>query len=58
MFAISHAIHHFALIKVMARWIDVSLPDDFGMAPSTAVNRGGPAAIRQPPTEEGDFSLL
>jgi len=41
MFAISHAIHHFALIKVMAGLIGVSLPDDFGMAPSTAAFRGG-----------------
>ncbi len=41
MFAISHAIHHFALIKVMAGLIGVALPDDFGMAPSTAAFRTG-----------------
>jgi hypothetical protein len=41
MFAVSHAIHHFALIKVMAGLLNVSLPDGFGMAPSTAAFRGG-----------------
>lgn len=39
MFAISHAIHHFALIKVMAGLMGVPLPDGFGMAPSTAAFR-------------------
>lgn len=44
MFAISHAIHHFALIKVIAGLINISLPDGFGMAPSTVAfraNSGG-----------------
>ncbi len=41
MFAVSHAIHHFALIKVMAESLEVSLPDGFGMAPSTAAFRAG-----------------
>jgi uncharacterized damage-inducible protein DinB len=35
MYAIAHGIHHFALISVMATLQDVSLPDGFGMAPST-----------------------
>jgi uncharacterized damage-inducible protein DinB len=34
-YCIAHAIHHYALIAVMARLLDVSLPDDFGIAPST-----------------------
>ncbi len=42
MFPISHAIHHFALIKVIAGLINISLPDDFGMAPSAAAFRANP----------------
>ncbi len=41
MFGISHAIHHFALISVMANLLGVSLPEGFGMAPSTARYRSG-----------------
>jgi len=36
MFGISHAIHHFALISVMANLQGVPLPEGFGIAPSTA----------------------
>ncbi len=35
MYAIMHAIHHYALISIMARMMSLSLPDDFGVAPST-----------------------
>jgi uncharacterized damage-inducible protein DinB len=35
MFCISHAIHHYALIAIMARLLEVSLPSGFGVAPST-----------------------
>lgn len=35
MFCISHAIHHYALIGMMCRLLEVALPDDFGVAPST-----------------------
>ena len=34
-YAVSHAIHHFALIKVMANLQGASLPASFGIAPST-----------------------
>jgi hypothetical protein len=34
-FAISHAVHHFALIGVMCAILDVELPEGFGVAPST-----------------------
>ncbi|MFP4358052.1 MAG: DinB family protein [Puniceicoccaceae bacterium] len=39
MFGISHAIHHFALISVMAKLLGIALPEGFGMAPSTARHR-------------------
>lgn len=35
MFCISHAIHHYALIGMMCMEIDVRLPVEFGVAPST-----------------------
>ena len=35
MFCISHAIHHYALIGMMCRLLQVPLPDGFGVAPST-----------------------
>lgn len=35
MYAIAHAIHHYALIGVMCGMLDVVLPSAFGVAPST-----------------------
>jgi hypothetical protein len=35
MYAVAHAIHHYALISVMCRIIEVSAPPGFGVAPST-----------------------
>ena len=35
MFCISHAIHHYALIGMMCREMDLRLPVEFGVAPST-----------------------
>ncbi|HSH96372.1 MAG TPA: hypothetical protein VK968_19650 [Roseimicrobium sp.] len=45
-YAIAHAIHHFALISVMAHMMGVSLPQHFGIAPSTVAHQNGnpPAA--------------
>jgi hypothetical protein len=37
-YSIAHAIHHYALIAVMARLIEVPLPAHFGIAPSTVVH--------------------
>ncbi len=37
-YAIAHAIHHYALISVMARLMDANLPDYFGVAPSTVAH--------------------
>ncbi len=35
MYAVAHAIHHYALIAVMCGILEVPLPDGFGVAPST-----------------------
>ncbi len=35
MYAVAHAIHHYALIAVMCRILDVAVPAGFGVAPST-----------------------
>lgn len=37
-YAIAHAIHHYALIAVMARLLDAKLPEHFGVAPSTVAH--------------------
>lgn len=34
-FCISHAIHHYALIGMMCASLEVRLPEEFGVAPST-----------------------
>lgn len=38
-YAIAHAIHHFALISVMARLLNAELPPHFGVAPSTVAHQ-------------------
>jgi hypothetical protein len=40
-YAITHAIHHFALIAFLARPSGIPLPDRFGLAPSTAKHLAG-----------------
>jgi uncharacterized damage-inducible protein DinB len=35
MYAVAHAIHHYALIAVMCRILEVPVPAGFGVAPST-----------------------
>jgi len=35
MYAVAHAIHHYALIAVMCGMLDVPVPAGFGVAPST-----------------------
>lgn len=35
MYAVAHAIHHYALIGMMCRLLEVPVPPGFGMAPST-----------------------
>ena len=39
MYAIVHAVHHYALIRVMGEMIGHPAPADFGLAPSTARHR-------------------
>lgn len=39
MYAVVHAIHHFALIGVMCQMLGIPLPAGFGIAPSTAYHR-------------------
>ena len=43
-YAVAHAIHHYALISVMARLMDANLPEHFGVAPSTVVHNAKQAA--------------
>lgn len=38
-YCIAHAIHHYALISVMARLMEVALPENFGVAPSTVAHQ-------------------
>lgn len=38
-YAVAHGIHHYAIISVMARMMDVDLPPHFGVAPTTVVHR-------------------
>ncbi len=35
MYATAHATHHYAIIRLMTLSMDIKLPEDFGMAPST-----------------------
>jgi hypothetical protein len=39
MYGVAHAIHHYALIGVMASYLNIELPGDFGVAPSTIHHR-------------------
>ena len=35
MYCVAHAVHHYALIGIMAAMMDLKLPAGFGVAPST-----------------------
>jgi hypothetical protein len=35
MYAVAHAIHHYALIAVMCAILEIPVPAGFGVAPST-----------------------
>ena len=39
MYCVAHAIHHYALIRVMVGMLGVSLPGGFGIAPATLKHR-------------------
>jgi hypothetical protein len=45
-FALSHTIHHGALIAVMAKLLGVAVPPDFGYAPSTLAHGRRAACVR------------
>ena len=45
MYCVAHGVHHFALIAIMARVIDIPLPSEFGVAPSTLQHRARVAAL-------------
>ncbi|MEP0552783.1 MAG: hypothetical protein ABJE29_00430, partial [Balneola sp.] len=34
-FLVSHTVHHYALIGLILKTMDVEVPEDFGVAPST-----------------------
>jgi uncharacterized damage-inducible protein DinB len=40
MYAVAHAVHHYALIGVMAGMMGVALPAGFGVAPATLKHQG------------------
>jgi hypothetical protein len=46
MFSISHAIHHYALIAMICHSLDITLPEGFGVAPSTLHYRKESSASR------------
>ncbi len=54
-YSIAHAIHHYALISVMARLMDAKLPEQFGVAPSTVAHEKGINHCRSR-REEAHFS--
>ena len=35
MYSVAHAVHHYALIGIMAEILEIKLPTGFGVAPST-----------------------
>lgn len=45
LFLQSHAVHHFALVAILARAQGLALPETFGMAPSTVDWLAGRAAV-------------
>jgi hypothetical protein len=47
MYAVSHAVHHYALIGLICGLRNIALPDDFGIAPSTIAYRGALETARR-----------
>ncbi|KAG9314577.1 hypothetical protein JVU11DRAFT_5379 [Chiua virens] len=46
-FAALHAVHHWSMVRVIAGEMDMSLPDDFGFAPSTLMYKGSDGFTRK-----------
>jgi len=38
-YLVSHTVHHFAIIAIIARHFDLAVPENFGVAPSTIKHR-------------------
>lgn len=38
-YAVSHAIHHFAILRFIAETVGIAVPEEFGIAPSTLKHR-------------------
>jgi hypothetical protein len=38
-YCVSHAVHHFAIVRLMCAEVSVNVPDEFGIAPSTLRHR-------------------
>ncbi len=47
LYAVHHAIHHFAMIRVMGQLMDVRFPPDFGVAISTLRHRRHEGDLRK-----------
>jgi uncharacterized damage-inducible protein DinB len=59
MYAVAHAIHHYALIAVMCGMLGVCLPKDFGVAPSTVkYDKEAGRRARYPNERTGTARLL
>jgi hypothetical protein len=50
-YCIAHAIHHYALISIMARLLELQLPEHFGVAPSTVAQQKAGAGGKLCPRE-------
>ena len=46
MFCVGHAIHHFAILRLLCAGVGVNLPYEFGVAPSTLKHLEAEAAER------------
>jgi len=43
-FSVGHAIHHFAIVRLLCAQLAVAVPSEFGIAPSTLKHRAAQAA--------------
>ncbi|KAH8120567.1 hypothetical protein DFH11DRAFT_74317 [Phellopilus nigrolimitatus] len=47
-FCALHAVHHWAMVRVIAGELGIQLDDSFGVAPSTILHRGSEAPLAEP----------
>ena len=43
-FSVGHAIHHFAIVRLLCAELGIAVPNEFGIAPSTLKHRSAQAA--------------